>query len=107
MAAPTRPAVQTPPRNAVAARPKRRAGRWIDDWRPEDPDFWKSTGKRVARRNLFFSIFSEHIGFSIWSMWSVLVLFLPEPVFGIDPATGLPASIRARPVEVSSVAVTG
>jgi len=25
--------------------------------------------------------FSEHIGFSIWSVWSVLVLFLPEPVF--------------------------
>jgi NNP family nitrate/nitrite transporter-like MFS transporter len=61
-------------------------GRWIDDWQPEDPGFWERTGKRVARRNLFFSVFSEHIGFSIWSLWSVLVLFLPEPVFGIDPA---------------------
>ena len=80
--------------------PGRLGGRWIDDWRPEDPDFWESTGKPVARRNLFFSVFSEHIGFSIWSLWSVMVLFLPEPVFGIDPAgkfllTTLPTALGA------------
>jgi NNP family nitrate/nitrite transporter-like MFS transporter len=80
--------------------PGRLGGRWIDDWRPEDPEFWESTGKPVARRNLFFSVFSEHIGFSIWSLWSVMVLFLPEPVFGIDPAgkfllTTLPTALGA------------
>ena len=33
----------------------------------------------MARRNLVFSILTEHIGFSVWSLWSVLVLFLgPE-----------------------------
>ena len=51
----------------------RRGGR-IDDWRPEDPAFWRERGAAVARRNLIFSIFSEHIGFSVWTMWSVLVL---------------------------------
>jgi NNP family nitrate/nitrite transporter-like MFS transporter len=80
--------------------PGRLGGRWIDDWRPEDPAFWESTGKPVARRNLFFSVFSEHVGFSIWSLWSVMVLFLPEPVFGIDPAgkfllTTLPTALGA------------
>ena len=83
-----------------AAPPARRGGHWIDDWRPEDPEFWESTGMKVARRNLFFSIFSEHIGFSIWSLWSVLVLFLPEAVYGIDPAgkfllTTLPTALGA------------
>ena len=95
MAAPTPTSQPTAP-VAVATRP----GRWIDDWRPEDPAFWESTGKPVARRNLFFSVFSEHIGFSIWSLWSVLVLFLPEAVYGIDPAgkfllTTLPTALGA------------
>ncbi|MEV4348523.1 nitrate/nitrite transporter [Actinoplanes sp. NPDC049596] len=60
-------------------------GHWIDDWRPEDRAFWDATGSRIARRNLIFSITSEHIGFSIWSLWSVMVLFL-GPSYGIDPA---------------------
>ncbi|SNY66295.1 nitrate/nitrite transporter [Paractinoplanes atraurantiacus] len=60
-------------------------GHWIDDWRPEDPVFWEAGGKKIARRNLIFSITSEHIGFSVWSLWSVLVLFL-GPEYGIDPA---------------------
>ncbi len=103
MAAPTRPDTSPAAPDTVAvlpAAPPTGRGRWIDDWRPEDPQFWDATGKKVARRNLFFSIFSEHIGFSIWSLWSVLVLFLPEPVFGIDPAgkfllTTLPTALGA------------
>ena len=50
--------------------------RWIDAWDPENPAFWEASGKKVARRNLVFSILAEHIGFSVWTMWSVLVLFL-------------------------------
>ena len=61
-------------------------GRWVENWRPEDPQFWAATGKGVARRNLIVSIFSEHIGFSIWSLWSVLVLFMtPAYGFSADP----------------------
>ena len=63
-----------------------RRGRWIDDWRPEDPSFWESTGKRIANRNLWFSVFSEHIGFSIWTLWSVLVLFMPQAQYGLTVA---------------------
>lgn len=61
------------------------AGRWIEHWDPEDEAFWEARGERVARRNLIFSILSEHIGFSIWTLWSVLVLFM-GPEYGIDPA---------------------
>ncbi|MGN6607626.1 MAG: MFS transporter [Jatrophihabitans sp.] len=62
----------------------RRPGHWIDDWRPEDPQFWERTGRRVARRNLLFSIFTEHVGFSVWVLWSVFVLFLPGGQYGIS-----------------------
>jgi MFS transporter, NNP family, nitrate/nitrite transporter len=68
----------------TAAR-RRLGGRWIDDWRPEDSAFWNTTGRTVARRNLIYSVFSEHIGFSVWSIWSVLVLFLGKD-YGFDPA---------------------
>ncbi|MFJ8312443.1 MULTISPECIES: MFS transporter [unclassified Streptomyces] len=61
------------------------AGRWIERWEPEDDTFWRETGERVARRNLYLSVFSEHIGFSIWSLWSVMVLFM-GPGYGVDPA---------------------
>jgi len=63
----------------------RLGGRWIQDWTPEDPDFWASTGRRIAARNLIFSIFAEHIGFAIWSLWSVMVLFM-SPKYGISVA---------------------
>jgi NNP family nitrate/nitrite transporter-like MFS transporter len=63
----------------------RRGRRWIDDWRPEDATFWRGGGAAIARRNLIFSILAEHVGFSVWTMWSVLVLFL-GPAYGIDPA---------------------
>jgi MFS transporter, NNP family, nitrate/nitrite transporter len=49
---------------------------WISDWRPEDPQFWEETGQAVARRNLWWSIFAEHLGFSVWLMWSVSSAFL-------------------------------
>ncbi|MEV8014842.1 nitrate/nitrite transporter [Streptomyces sp. NPDC086554] len=58
---------------------------WIQRWDPEDDTFWEEEGERVARRNLVFSILSEHIGFSIWTLWSVMVLFM-GPEYGIDPA---------------------
>ena len=70
--------------DAAQLRAAGKPGRWIEDWRPEDAGFWERDGARVARRNLAFSVFSEHVGFSVWSLWSVFVLFL-TPAYGISP----------------------
>ncbi|MFD7664499.1 nitrate/nitrite transporter [Streptomyces sp. NPDC059788] len=70
---------------AAARTPARGAGRWIERWDPEDAAFWEEHGRRIARRNLVLSVVCEHIGFSVWSLWSVLVLFM-GPEYGIDAA---------------------
>ncbi|WP_061962418.1 MFS transporter [Demequina flava] len=49
-------------------------GRWIERWTPEDENFWEAKGKAIAFRNLVFSIVAEHIGFSIWMLWSIVVV---------------------------------
>ncbi|MRH87831.1 MFS transporter [Nocardia sp. SYP-A9097] len=58
----------------------------IEHWDAEDVAAWESGGKDIARRNLIWSVFAEHIGFSVWSIWSVMVLFMPANVFHIDTA---------------------
>jgi MFS transporter, NNP family, nitrate/nitrite transporter len=82
-----------------AQAPSKAGSRWIDDWDAEDLERWESGGKEIAQRNLIFSILSEHIGFCVWSLWSVFVLFLGKD-YGLTPAdkfllTSTPAAVGA------------
>jgi NNP family nitrate/nitrite transporter-like MFS transporter len=54
---------------------------WIEHWNPEDADFWEGEGKRIARRNLIFSIFAEFLGFSVWQIYSVVAVNLSNVGF--------------------------
>ena len=60
--------------------------RVIRDWDPEDTAAWEAGNRLVARRNLVWSVATEHVGFSIWSIWSVMVLFMPQAVYGFTAA---------------------
>ncbi|MFV9455340.1 MFS transporter [Rhodococcus sp. NM-2] len=51
----------------------RRRGRWLDHWQPEDEHFWTAGGKKTAWKNLLFSVFSEHLGFNVWVIWTIVV----------------------------------
>ncbi|MEJ7798264.1 MAG: MFS transporter [Solirubrobacteraceae bacterium] len=53
-----------------------RRGRWIERWEPDDEAFWESSGRSIARKNLAFSIFAENLGFSVWVLWTIVVLNL-------------------------------
>ena len=58
-----------------------RTAAWISDWNPEDEKFWNSKGKFIARRNLIWSIVTEHTGFSVWLIWSIVATKLPQAGF--------------------------
>ncbi len=65
--------------------PPRRAGP-IADWRPEDPEFWQSGGRALARRNLWVSTYCLLLSFAVWMVWSVVVARLPA--IGFEFTTG-------------------
>jgi NNP family nitrate/nitrite transporter-like MFS transporter len=61
----------------------------ISNWDPEDVAAWQAGNKKIARRNLVWSLFAMHVGYSVWTIWSVLVLFMPQSVYGLSPADKL------------------
>jgi len=83
----------------------------ISDWRPEDNEFWESTGKKIAYRNLWISIPALLCGFAVWGMWGIITvqmlnlgfpfsqpeLFTLTAIAGIAGATmRIPASFLIR-----------
>ena len=54
----------------------KRRGKWIEQWDPENEEFRESKGRRIARKNLGLSLFAEHLGFSIWVLWTIVVINL-------------------------------
>ena len=96
------------PQRAAA---KAAGGGDIADWRPEDNEFWESTGKKVAYRNLAISVPALLCGFAVWGMWGIITvqmlnlgfpftqaeLFTLTAIAGIAGATmRIPASFLIR-----------
>ena len=96
-------AVETP--DAVEAPPGKpmpllTRGRWIEKWDPDDDAFWGSGANKVARKNLIFSIFAENLGFSVWVLWTIVVLNLGN--IGITMSIGELFLLTAVPNLVGS-----
>ncbi len=83
----------------------------INDWRPEDEQFWEGSGKKVAYRNLWISVPALLCGFAVWGMWGIITvqmlnlgfpftqaeLFTLTAIAGISGATmRIPASFLIR-----------
>lgn len=65
-------------------------------WEPENPDFWQQTGAAIANRNLWLSIPALMLAFSVWMLWSVVVVNLDKAGFQLSKnqmfwLTALPA----------------
>lgn len=53
----------------------------LDTWNPENERFWEQKGKRIAWRNLLVSVFTLFLGFVVWTLWSLVVVYLPDAGF--------------------------
>jgi NNP family nitrate/nitrite transporter-like MFS transporter len=99
------------PQQSAGTLPRRPSGADIADWRPEDNEFWESTGKRIAYRNLAISVPALLCGFAVWGMWGIITvqmlnlgfpftqaeLFTLTAIAGIAGATmRIPASFFIR-----------
>jgi NNP family nitrate/nitrite transporter-like MFS transporter len=62
------------------------AGSWLLNWRPDDEAFWQASGRRIALRNLLFSMPALFLSFAVWLVWSVVVVELPK--IGFQFTTG-------------------
>lgn len=60
----------------------------IEYWNPEDLSFWEKTGKKIANRNLWISIPALLLAFSVWMMWSIIIVQMERLGFRFssDPA---------------------
>jgi NNP family nitrate/nitrite transporter-like MFS transporter len=77
----------------------------IIDWRPEDEQFWETTGKKIAYRNLWISIPSLLCGFAIWGMWGIITVqmlnlgfpFTQAELFTLTAISGLAGATMRIP----------
>lgn len=61
--------------STIAVPPGTAGGRAdIADWRPEDEQFWESTGRHVAWRNLWLSVPALLCAFAVWGMWGIITV---------------------------------
>ena len=61
----------------------------ISNWNVEDEGFWKSTGKKIATKNLWISIPALLLAFSVWIMWGMLVTYMKDFGFTFGMLDGL------------------
>jgi NNP family nitrate/nitrite transporter-like MFS transporter len=96
--------------------PARRIGRsrHIPHWDAEDLVAWEAGNKTIARRNLLWSIVIVHLGYSIWSLWPVMALFMPKAAYGFSAGDKLLLGMTAtlvggclRPTYALATAIFG
>ena len=50
----------------------------LNEWNPEDENFWIKEGKKHANRNLWISVPSLMLAFIVWQIWSVVAVRLND-----------------------------
>lgn len=80
----------------------------ISNWNVEDESFWKSTGKKIATKNLWISIPALLLAFAVWIMWSIIATKLKEfgYNFGMITPDMSPDQVTEKLKEINSLYYT-
>jgi NNP family nitrate/nitrite transporter-like MFS transporter len=57
---------------------------WLQEWKPEEENFWADTGKKIAWRTLTITTIALILSFATWFMMSAIVVRLPQIGFKFD-----------------------
>jgi len=68
----------------------------LQQWEPENPQFWEQYGKKIAQRNLWISVFALLLSFCVWMLFSAVSINLNKAGFNFTTdqlfmLTALPA----------------
>lgn len=71
----------------------------IENWQPNEPEFWEATAKPIAWRTLWVTTFCLTLSFATWFMVSAIVVkltgigfkFTPQQLFWLNAMPGLAA----------------
>jgi len=71
----------------------------LQNWQPNEPEFWESTAKPIAWRTLWITTFCLTLSFATWFMVSAIVVkltgigfkFTPQQLFWLNAMPGLAA----------------
>lgn len=77
----------------------------IESWNVEDKQFWESTGKKTAYRNLWISVPALLCGFAVWLMWGIIAVqmsnlgfpFSKDELFTLTAISGLAGATMRIP----------
>ena len=77
----------------------------IEKWDVEDNQFWESTGKKIAYRNLWISVPALLCGFAVWLMWGIITVqmsnlgfpFSKDELFTLTAISGLAGATMRIP----------
>jgi NNP family nitrate/nitrite transporter-like MFS transporter len=61
----------------------------LEKWDVENQDFWESTGKTIANKNLWLSIPALFLSFATWAMWGVIINYMKDFGYNFGMTKGL------------------
>ena len=61
----------------------------LEKWDVENQDFWESTGKTIANKNLWLSIPALFLSFATWAMWGVIINYMKDFGYNFGMTEGL------------------